>query len=103
MELIESHLDTTSDEFKSNAAHHRALAATLKGHLEAARLGGGKAQLNRHKARGKLFVRERVELLLDPGTAFLELSPLAAQGLYDDEAPPPRLLTRLRQLPGPPV
>ena len=93
MELIESHLDTTSEEFKANAAHHRALASELKGHLEAVKLGGGKAQLNRHKARGKRFVRERVDLLLDPGTAFLELSSLAAHGLYEDEAPCAGLVT----------
>jgi acetyl-CoA carboxylase carboxyltransferase component len=87
MELIESHLDTSSDEFKANAAHHRALAAALKGHLETVKLGGGKAQMARHKSRGKRFVRERVDLLLDPGTAFLELSPLAAHELYEGEAP----------------
>ncbi|MEK7823444.1 MAG: carboxyl transferase domain-containing protein [Candidatus Eisenbacteria bacterium] len=103
MELIESHLDTNSDEFKANAAHHRALAAELKGHLEAVKLGGGKAQMSRHKARGKLFVRERVEMLLDPGTAFLELSPLAAHGLYDDEAPSAGVMTGVGTVRGRPV
>jgi acetyl-CoA carboxylase carboxyltransferase component len=103
MELIESHLDTTSDEFKANAAHHRALAATLKTHLEAVKQGGGKAQLSRHKARGKLFVRERVELLLDPGTAFLELSPLAAHGLYEDEAPSAGVVTGIGTVRGRPI
>ena len=87
MELLESHLDTQSDEFKANAAHHRALAAELKRQLAAVKQGGGAEQVERHRSRGKLFVRERVERLLDPGTAFLELSPLAAHGLYDDEAP----------------
>jgi len=93
MELLESHLDTNSNEFKSNAAHHRALAEDLKRRLEQLREGGGAAQVKRHKSRGKLFVRDRVEHLLDPGTAFLELSPLAAHGLYDDEAPGAGIVT----------
>ena len=100
MELLESHLDTQSDEFKANAAHHRALAAALKGHLETVKLGGGKAQMSRHKARGKLFVRERVDLLLDPGTAFLELGSLAAHELYEGEAPCAGLVTGIGSVRG---
>ena len=87
MELLESHLDTSSEEFKANAAHHRSLAEELKRRLGEARQGGGADLVARHKSRGKLFVRDRVERLLDSGTAFLELSPLAANGLYGDEAP----------------
>jgi 3-methylcrotonyl-CoA carboxylase beta subunit/propionyl-CoA carboxylase len=87
MELLESRLDTTSDEFKANAAHHRALAAELRERLARVRQGGGAENVTRHTARGKLFVRERIERLLDPGTAFLELSPLAAWDLYDGDAP----------------
>src|SRR5262245_31487442 len=93
MELIESHLDTHSEEFQSNAAHHRALAADLKRHLESVKRGGGEESVARHRSRGKLFVRERVDRLLDPGTAFLELSPLAAHGLYDGDAPCAGLVT----------
>ncbi len=87
MELLESHLDTSSDEFKANATHHRALAADLEQRLAAVKQGGGPELVARHTGRGKLFVRERIERLLDPGTAFLELSPLAANGLYDGGAP----------------
>src|SRR5256885_7471686 len=87
MERLESHLDTHSPEFKANAQHHRALADDLQRRLAAVRQGGGAEQVKRHTARGKLFVRERVERLLDPGTAFLELSPLAANGMYDGDAP----------------
>src|SRR5437867_11095940 len=87
MELIESHLDVRSDEFKANAAHHRPLAAELKRHLARIKAGGEPDQVTRHRSRGKLFVRDRIEKLLDPATAFLELSPLAAHGLYDGEAP----------------
>jgi acetyl-CoA carboxylase carboxyltransferase component len=87
MDVLESHLDLASEEFTANAAHHRALAAELRTHLEAVKLGGGAGLIKRHTSRGKLFVRERVERLLDPGTAFLELSPLAAHGLYEGDAP----------------
>src|SRR5436190_13522434 len=93
MELLESHLDVQGEEFKTNAAHHRSLAAELRKQLECARQGGGKDQVERHKSRGKLFVRERIERLLDPGTAFLELSPLAAHDLYNGEAPSAGLVT----------
>jgi acetyl-CoA carboxylase carboxyltransferase component len=87
MELLESHLDTSSEEYKTNAAHQRALAAELKQKLAAVKQGGGADLVKRHTSRGKLFVRDRVERLLDPGSAFLELSPLAACGLYDGDAP----------------
>jgi acetyl-CoA carboxylase carboxyltransferase component len=93
MELLDSHLDVRSEEFMSNAAHHRALAEDLRRRLAAVSQGGGPDLVKRHTSRGKLFVRERVERLLDPGTAFLELSPLAANGLYGDEAPASGLMT----------
>src|SRR5512134_384543 len=102
MELLESHADTSSDEFKANAAHHRALAAELRDRLAAVKQGGGADVVARHTARGKLFVRERVERLLDPGTAFLELSPLAAHGLYRGEAPCAGLVTGLGTVRGRP-
>jgi len=103
MELLESHLDVHGEEFKANAAHHRALAADLRRHLEQVRAGGGPAQVERHTSRGKLIVRDRVERLLDPGTAFLELSPLAAHGLYDGEAPAAGLITGIGVVRGRPV
>jgi acetyl-CoA carboxylase carboxyltransferase component len=93
MELIESHLDTSSEEFKANAAHQRGLAAELRERLAAVKQGGGADQVARHASRAKLFVRDRIERLLDPGSAFLELSPLAAHGLYDGEAPCAGLVT----------
>jgi acetyl-CoA carboxylase carboxyltransferase component len=93
MELLESHLETSSDEFKANAAHQRALAAELKQKLAAVKQGGGADLVKRHTSRGKLFVRDRIERLLDPGSAFLELSPLAAHALYDGEAPCAGIIT----------
>src|SRR5215475_2167731 len=93
MERLESQLDTSSTEFKANAKHHHALAEDLRRRLAAVKEGGGAAAVKKHTSRGKLFVRERVERLLDPGTAFLELSPLAAWGLYDDDAPAAGIVT----------
>src|SRR5262245_51448198 len=103
MELLESHLDIASDEFKTNAAHHRALADQLRAHLDRVKQGGGADQVARHTSRGKLFVRERVERLLDPGTAFLELSPLAAHDLYEGDAPCAGLVTGVGMVHGRPV
>ncbi|MEY4071600.1 MAG: hypothetical protein RL721_2214, partial [Candidatus Eisenbacteria bacterium] len=93
MERLESHLDTNSAEFRANAEHHRALAADLRQRLATVRQGGGADAVAKHTSRGKLFVRDRVEKLLDPGTAFLELSPLAANGLYGDDAPSAGVVT----------
>jgi len=103
MDVLESHLDTGSEEFKANAAHHRALAEELKRHLAGIKQGGGAESVKRHTSRGKLFVRERVERLLDPGTAFLELSPLAANGLYDNDAPAAGIVTGIGTVHGRPV
>jgi acetyl-CoA carboxylase carboxyltransferase component len=100
MERLESHLDTQGAEFKANAKHHAALAQDLRGRLAAIRQGGGAEAMKRHTSRGKLFVRERVERLLDPGTAFLELSPLAANGLYGDDAPCAGLVTGIGRVHG---
>jgi acetyl-CoA carboxylase carboxyltransferase component len=100
MERLDSHLDPLSAEFKANAKHHQALAEELRGRLALVKQGGGAAAVKRHTSRGKLFVRERVERLLDPGTAFLELSPLAANGLYDDDAPCAGLVTGIGRVHG---
>jgi 3-methylcrotonyl-CoA carboxylase beta subunit len=100
MERLESHLDTHSAEFKANAKHHHALAEDLRRRLAAVKEGGGADAVKKHTSRGKLFVRERVERLLDPGTAFLELSPLAANGLYDKDAPCAGLVTGIGRVHG---
>ncbi len=65
------------------------LIARLRAEHAAVLSGGGKAQVDRHHARGKILVRDRIDLLLDPGSPFLELSPLAAHGLYGGESRPP--------------
>jgi 3-methylcrotonyl-CoA carboxylase beta subunit len=79
--------DPASDAYRTNAAAHAELGEELRAKLAAAALGGGTRARERHTARGKLLPRDRVTGLLDPGSPFLELAPLAANGLYGDEAP----------------
>src|ERR1700737_4675404 len=93
MEQLETHLDASSAEFKKNRDRLKALVDELNQRLAAAREGGGPKYLARHKEQGKMPPRERVATLLDPGTPFLELSPLAANGMYDDEAPAAGMIT----------
>jgi acetyl-CoA carboxylase carboxyltransferase component len=93
MEPLESHLDTSSDPFRANSRRMQSLVADLKRDIAKAQEGGGAKYMARHKEQGKLPVRERIAALLDPNTPFLELSPLAANGMYDDEAPGAGLVT----------
>ena len=79
---LTSGADPASEAWKSNEAAHRALVDGLREKLAAARLGGGEKSRARHVARGKLLPRDRVDTLLDPGSPFLELAPLAADGMY---------------------
>ena len=85
MDKIESQLNPRSDEYRANRAEMQKLVDELNQHLEKVRQGGARGAL-KMKEQGKLLPRERVELLLDPGTPFLELSPLASHGMYNDEA-----------------
>ena len=78
METLESRIDPQSPQFQQNAAHNRALVNELRERLAQARSGGGELAQKRHAEQGKLFVRDRIDKLLDPGSPFLELSPLAA-------------------------
>ncbi len=87
METLTSSVDPASAGFGANDAAHRALVADLEHRLAAAALGGPERSRERHLARGKLLPRDRVDELLDEGSPFLELAPLAATGLYGDEAP----------------
>lgn len=93
MSVIRSHIQTGSEDFKTNAAHHQSLAQELEQKLQKIREGGGSEARSKHEQRGKLFVRERIRRLLDPGTPFLELSPLAAWDLYEGSAPGAGIVT----------
>ncbi len=93
MQKIKSQVKTHSEEFKSNSARNLQLAKELETHTLHAQEGGGKEARLRHEKRGKLFVRDRIQKLIDPGTTFLELSPLAAYGMYENAAPSGGILT----------
>ncbi|NWE54035.1 carboxyl transferase domain-containing protein [Brevundimonas sp. P7753] len=86
--VLVSTLLTNSDQFKSNTAHNRDLAETLRSAVAKVGLGGGQRARDRHVARGKLLPRDRVERLLDPGSPFLEVGQLAASGMYGDALDP---------------
>ncbi|MDX2163525.1 MAG: carboxyl transferase domain-containing protein [bacterium] len=100
MDRLESLVDTTSEGFARNAAQQRAWAAELRQRLEMARQGGGTKYQQRHREQGKLFVRDRIDGLIDPGAPFLELSPLAGAGLYDDDTPAAGIVTGIGRVNG---
>lgn len=87
MPVLATEIDPRSADFRENADYHRALADELRQRLQRAAAGGGEAAQQRHVARGKLPPRERVLALLDPGSPFLEIAPLAAEDMYDGAAP----------------
>src|SRR5688500_9188307 len=87
MPAISSQLDPRSQDFQDNATYHRALVEELDRRLARAAGGGGEKARNKHTERGKLLARDRITALLDPGSPFLEIAPLAAEGMYDDAAP----------------
>src|SRR5262245_27559323 len=85
--ILPTYIDTKSDEYQQNYAAMQALLEEFHGRQERVREGGGERGRQKFRERGKLVPRDRVELLLDPGTPFLELSSLAAWGMYNDESP----------------
>src|ERR1700758_301185 len=100
MPVIETKLNPRSDDFRANAAALEALVADLRAKIEKLSLGGGQAARDRHVSRGKLLPRERVAQLLDPGTPFLELSQLAAYGMYHNDAPGAGVITGIGRIAG---
>jgi len=98
--VIESHIDPSDATFKTNRQRMEHLVAELRERVARARQGGGAKYLQRHREQGKLPVRDRIERLLDPGTPFLEFSPLAANGMYDDEAPGAGIITGIGRVSG---
>jgi acetyl-CoA carboxylase carboxyltransferase component len=100
VDTLETRLRPDDPQFQANAEYHRALAAELRQRLAVIRQGGGERYRQRHAEQGKLFVRDRIDRLIDPGTAFLELMPLAAWELYDGEAPGAGLVTGIGRVSG---
>src|SRR3954452_1054380 len=97
---LTSAADPASEAWRANEVAQRALREELRQKLAAARLGDGERARERHVARGKLLPRDRVDTLLDPGSPFLELSPLAADGMYDGEAPGAGIITGVGRISG---
>jgi 3-methylcrotonyl-CoA carboxylase beta subunit len=100
MSSIESKINTNSSEFTANADFIRAQVDDLHDKLATIKLGGGEAYQTRHKARGKLLARERINALLDPGSPFLELSQLAAFQVYDEDVPCAGIITGIGRIEG---
>jgi len=99
-EPLATRIDTNAPQFQENAAYHRALAEELRRRLAEVKRGGGEEAVAKHRARGKLLARERIETLIDPGAPFLEFSPLAAYGLYNNAAPGAGIVTGIGPIHG---
>src|SRR5882757_5940853 len=97
---LASAVDPTSDSFERNEASHEKLVSELRDRLATARLGGPEKARTKHTDRGKLLPRERVDALVDPSSPFLELSALAANGLYGDVAPGAGIITGIGRVAG---
>jgi acetyl-CoA carboxylase carboxyltransferase component len=100
MSVLETHVDPASAEFRENLAHMDSLEAELRERMSAARAGGGEEAVRRQREQGKLPARERIDRLLDPGTAFLEIGALAASGLYEGAAPGAGMVTGIGRVRG---
>ncbi len=100
MTVLRSDIDPRSPEFATNAAALRALVDDLRARVAEVTQGGGETARQRHLSRNKLLPRDRVAELIDPGSPFLELSQLAAYGLYDNEVPSAGIVTGIGRVSG---
>ncbi|NUZ04798.1 carboxyl transferase domain-containing protein [Piscinibacter koreensis] len=100
MATLASRLNPRSESFRAYATAMRALVDDLRRRLDGVALGGGEAARARHVARGKLLPRDRVEMLLDPDTPFLEVAPLAALDMYGNDAPGAGLIAGIGRVAG---
>src|SRR3982074_2762871 len=98
MSVLPSTLDRRSEAFRANDKAMRAVVADLKGKSAAIALGGDEASRRRHQGRGKLLARERIRLLLDPASPFLELSAFAAYQMYDGAVPAAGIVTGIGRI-----
>jgi 3-methylcrotonyl-CoA carboxylase beta subunit len=100
MPVLQTQLNARSADFQANAAAMRVLVDDLNAQIDKVAAGGGEAARAKHVARGKLLPRERVANLLDPGTPFLELAPLAALNMYNNDAPGAGLIAGIGRVSG---
>ena len=103
MKIIKTAIDSASSQFSENHEFMRRLVDELKGELKKTALGGSEKSRQRHVGRGKLLVRDRIQLLLDPGSAFLEVAPMAANGMYKDAAPAAGVVVGIGTVHGQPI
>ena len=93
MAIIESRINRNTPEFQENTSYFQQLLDQLQANIQQVQQGGGQDAIARHRSRNKLLARERIQLLCDPDTPFLELSPLAAWEMYDNDAPSAGIVT----------
>jgi acetyl-CoA carboxylase carboxyltransferase component len=98
--ILETRVDRDAPEFAANHERMSALVAELRERTIEVAQGGGEEAVERHRSRGKLLARERIDRLIDPGSAFLELNALAACGLYDGDAPAAGIVTGIGAVEG---
>jgi 3-methylcrotonyl-CoA carboxylase beta subunit/propionyl-CoA carboxylase len=100
MDVLDTHVDPSDTLFKTNRERMQQLLAQLRDRLAVVRNGGGPKYVQRHREQGKLPVRDRIDRLIDPGSPFLELSPLAAFDMYENEAPAAGIVTGIGRVSG---
>ena len=100
MEVLQTLVNPQSSEFLENKKKMMSFVSEWRTRLDVVKLGGGKDSIEKHKSRGKLTARERIETLVDPGSAFLEFSSLAAWGMYDQQAPGAGVITGIGRVQG---
>lgn len=100
MNIIKSNLDTNSEEFRENSAYMQQLTAELVAIVKTIKQGGGPAANKKHMDRGKMLARDRIDRLIDPGSAFLELSQLASHNVYPDNVPAAGIVTGIAPVNG---
>ena len=103
MPVLDTTVDPASERSRANRAAHSALIDDLRARLNRAALGGPQAARDKHTSRGKLLTRDRVAELLDPGSSFLEIAPLAAEEMYDGQAPAAGVVAGIGMVAGRPV
>ena len=100
MQPLATRVNPSDDTFRTNRERMQVLVQQLRDRLSVVRQGGGAKYMQRHREQGKLPVRERIDLLLDPGSPLLELSPLAAFDMYDNDAPAAGIVTGIGRVSG---
>jgi 3-methylcrotonyl-CoA carboxylase beta subunit len=93
MDVLNTSIDKNSELYQANYAFNKELSITLKSKVEKIKLGGDEVSVKKHKSRNKLLARERIGKILDNGSPFLELSPLAAEGVYKEDVPGAGIVT----------